>query len=62
VTRATALTVAGLVAMGAVTGCSDSGTDEPPTLDRIDGPAQVDPSYEPFATDRAAPSVTEADG
>jgi hypothetical protein len=62
VTRAAALTVAGLVAMAAVAGCSDSGADEPPTLDRIDGPAQVDPSYEPFATDRAAPSTTEADG
>ncbi len=24
--------------------------DDPPGLDRIDGPAQVDPSFDPFAT------------
>ncbi len=32
-----------------VTSCSDSGP-ETPGLDRIDGPAQVDPSFDPFAT------------
>ncbi len=31
--------------------CSSSNEpDGPPVLERIDGPAQVDPSYDPFAT------------
>lgn len=44
-----------------LTGCSTSSEpDGPPGLDRIDGPAQVDPSYDPFAT--TAPRVTDAGG
>ncbi len=50
--------IAGLLSLVALVGCSDSGSDDPPTLDRIDGPAQVDPSYDPFATDPAAPVST----
>ena len=32
--------------------------DDPPGLERIDGPAQIDPSFDPFATT----PVTEAGG
>ena len=40
--------------------CSGSGDgDDSPTLDRIDGPAEVDPSFDPFATDPSAPAVTD---
>jgi hypothetical protein len=50
-----------------VAACSDSsGPDTPPGLDRIDGPAQVDPSFDPFATvpptTPAPPSVTDDGG
>jgi hypothetical protein len=45
----------------ALTSCSGSGEpDGPPVLDRIDGPAQVDPSFDPFAT--TPPMVTDAGG
>ena len=44
-----------------LTACSSSNEpDGPPGLDRIDGPAQVDPSYDPFAT--TPPTVTDAGG
>jgi hypothetical protein len=44
----------------ALAGCSDSGApDGPPVLDRIDGPAQVDPSFDPFAT---TPATVVDDG
>jgi hypothetical protein len=49
------------VLLVSVTACSssDGGDDQqPPTLDRIDGPAQVDPSFDPFATDPSAPAPT----
>jgi hypothetical protein len=39
---------------------SSDEPDDPPGLDRIAGPAQVDPSYDPFAT--TPPVVTEAGG
>jgi hypothetical protein len=46
---------------GGLAACSSSsGPDGPPGLDRIDGPAQVDPSYDPFAT--TSPPVTDAGG
>ncbi len=39
-----------------VAACSDSsGPDTPPGLERIDGPAQVDPSFDPFATSPSGP-------
>ena len=38
---------------------SDVPDDQPPTLDRIDGPAVVDPEFDPFATVASAPSSTE---
>jgi hypothetical protein len=47
----------------AVTACSDSsGPDTPPGLDRIDGPAQVDPSFDPFATTPSDPPRAADDG
>lgn len=64
------LVVAAVATLGAL-GCSSDGDDpstpgEPqtpdvtgaPTLDRIDGPATVDPSYDPFAV----PATTSGDG
>ena len=46
-----------------------SGSDEPetpgttiPGLDRIDGPAVVDPSYNPMQVDPSTPAVTEPAG
>lgn len=33
-----------------VAACSSDPSDESPGLDRIDGPARVDPSFDPFAT------------
>lgn len=41
----------GLVVIASVSACSESSQpDDPPVLDRIDGPARVDPSFDPFAT------------
>jgi hypothetical protein len=36
--------------------CSD---DEPPSIGEINGPAVVDPSFDPFATDPSAPPATD---
>jgi hypothetical protein len=45
------LGVGALVVAVTVSSCTDSNQpDEPPGLDRIDGPARVDPSFDPFAT------------
>jgi hypothetical protein len=45
----------------ALSACSSSdGPDGPLELERIDGPAQVDPSFDPFAT--TPPTVSEAEG
>ena len=45
----------------AVTACSssDGNDDEPPTIGGINGPAVVDPSFDPFATDPSAPPATD---
>jgi hypothetical protein len=50
----------------ACTGDDGGGTDDPPVLDRIDGPAQVDPSFDPMQQGRgggdpAAPPTTDPD-
>lgn len=43
--------VAVIVAGGLLAGaCSSSDQPDEPGLDRIDGPARVDPSFDPFAT------------
>ncbi len=44
-----------------VTACSssDGNDDEPPTIGGINGPAVVDPSFDPFATDPSAPPATD---
>jgi len=47
-------------ALGAAACSGSGGSDGPPVLDRIDGPARVDPSFDPFST--TVPSVTEAGG
>jgi hypothetical protein len=53
--------LAGVLGCALVVACTSSDEpDGPPGLERIDGPAQVDPSYDPFAT--TPPTVTEAEG
>jgi hypothetical protein len=47
-----------LLGLVACTG-SDGSDDQPPSLDRIDGPAVVDPSFDPFATDPSTPPATD---
>ncbi len=57
-----ALAALAVVVAATVTSCSDSGPATPPALDRIDGPAEVDPSFDPFATTpSSAPSSLLAD-
>jgi len=50
-----------LVACLALTACSgsDDSDDDSPSLERIDGPAVVDPSFDPFVTDPSDPPVTD---
>ncbi len=54
--------VAAIALVGAVgvTSCTGSdGTDnESPSIGGINGPAVVDPSFDPFATDPSAPPTT----
>jgi hypothetical protein len=38
---------------------SDGSDDEPPSIGGINGPAVVDPSFDPFATDPSAPPATD---
>ena len=47
-----------LVAATACTG-SDGSDDESPSIGGINGPAVVDPSFDPFATDPSAPPATD---
>ena len=46
-----------IVAVFAATSCtgSDGTDDESPPIGGINGPAVVDPSFDPFATDPSAP-------
>ena len=48
-------------AVGVTSSCtgSDGSEDEPPTIGGINGPAVVDPSFDPFATDPSAPPATD---
>jgi|GEM_PF-2326217 len=54
-----------LVASFALAGCSGSDgpdvdvDDVPPTIGGINGPAVVDPSFDPFATVPSAPTPTD---
>jgi hypothetical protein len=57
VKRLVVIAIAAIVLIGCSTSSEPAG---PPGLDRIDGPAQVDPSYDPFAT--TPPPVTDAGG
>ena len=45
----------------AATSCtgSDGTDDDSPSIGGINGPAVVDPSFDPFATDPSAPSATD---
>ena len=52
--------VVALVGLVACSG-SDEVPDETPPIGGINGPAVVDPSYDPFATDPSAPPVTARD-
>ncbi len=53
--------VLGCALAAGLSACSSSdGPDGPPVLERIDGPAQVDPSYDPFAT--TPPTVVDGEG
>ena len=46
------------LALVACTG-SDSSDDDSPSIGGINGPAEVDPSFDPFATDPSAPPDTD---
>lgn len=47
-----------LVTAAACTG-SDGSDDQPPSIGEINGPAVVDPSFDPFATDPSVPPATD---
>jgi hypothetical protein len=54
--------VLGLAASIVVAACSGSeGTDGTVPLGGINGPAVVDPAFDPFATDPSAPPVAGRD-
>jgi hypothetical protein len=55
-----ALCVAGTLGLVACSG-SDETDDGTVPLGGINGPAVVDPSFDPFATDPSAPPVTGGD-
>jgi hypothetical protein len=57
VVRAAVVTLVGLLAVVACSG-SDGTEDEPTPIGGINGPAVVDPSFDPFATDPSAPPAT----
>jgi hypothetical protein len=50
-----------LILMVAATACTgaDGTDDESPSIGGINGPAEVDPSFDPFATDPPAPPATD---
>jgi hypothetical protein len=50
----------GLIGLLAVTACSgsDDTDDGPPTIGGINGPAVVDPSFDPFATAPSTPGTS----
>jgi hypothetical protein len=53
--------VASLVLV-ACSGSDGSDDEQPPTIGGINGPAVVDPSFDPFATDPSAPPTTTDGG
>jgi hypothetical protein len=56
--RTIALSLAVCCALTACSG-SDGTDDEPPSIGGINGPAVVDPSFDPFATDPSAPPAAD---
>jgi hypothetical protein len=57
VVRAAVVALVGLSALVACSG-SDGTEDEPIPVGGINGPAVVDPSFDPFATDPSAPPAS----
>lgn len=53
--------VCAMVFMNGLASCtgSDGPDDESPSIGGINGPAVVDPSFDPFATDPSAPPATD---
>ena len=56
--RLVALSLVASLALLACTGSDDSDDQQSPTIGGINGPAVVDPSFDPFATDPSAPPAT----
>ena len=51
--------VVALVGLLSLAACSGSdGADDPPTIGEINGPAVVDPSFDPFATSPSVPPTS----
>ena len=48
-----------LVACSGSDGSDDIDDEQSPAIGGINGPAVVDPSFDPFATDPSAPSATD---
>jgi len=57
--RVVGLGVVAALALAACSGSDDGVDDDSPTIGGINGPAVVDPSFDPFVTDPSAPSVTD---
>ena len=55
---ASAFLIVAAVGLAACSG-SDGGDDDSPSIGGINGPAEVDPSFDPFVTDPSAPPVTD---
>jgi hypothetical protein len=55
--RLAALSAVACLALAACSGSSND--DDSPSIGGINGPAEVDPSFDPFATDRSVPPVTD---
>lgn len=56
--RVMAWSVAALVVLASCSG-SEGTDDESPSIGGINGPAVVDPSFDPFATDPSTPPSTD---
>ncbi len=52
------MSVTAVLALAACSG-SDDDDDDSPSIGGINGPAVVDPSFDPFVTDPSAPPVTD---
>jgi len=57
--RVVALSLVASLALAACSGSDGPDVDAPPTIGGINGPAVVDPSFDPFATVPFAPTPTD---